>query len=165
MNIVLIGFMGSGKTTIGKVLANKKKLKFIDTDEAIEKQHNTSIKDIFANFGEAHFRQLEKQAIEQLKNSTNCVIAVGGGAVMYHDNLNILKSIGITVFLDRPMQKILSNLKGKFRPLVGNTIDENKLCELLEHRYSTYKKADIIINTGNLNIEQTVDEIIQRLDL
>lgn len=163
MNIVLIGFMGSGKTTIGKALAKRNGLKFIDTDKVIENQHNISIKDIFSNFGEDHFRQLEKQSIDQLKNINDCVIAVGGGAVMYHNNFDTLKGIGMTVLLDAPMKKIITNLKGDFRPLVGNTIDENKLCELLETRYSTYKKADVIINTESLNIEQTVDEIIKRL--
>lgn len=165
MNIVLIGFMGSGKTTIGKALAKKKGLAFIDTDTVIENQHNISINDIFSNFGEAHFRELEKQLIGQLINIKDCVIAVGGGAVMFHDNLDTLKDVGITVFLDAPVQKIFDNLKGKFRPLVGNTIDEKKLFELLETRYSTYKKAQVIINTEGLNIEQTVDEIIKRIGL
>ncbi|HUV85009.1 MAG TPA: shikimate kinase [Methanosarcinales archaeon] len=165
MNIVLIGFMGSGKTTIGKALARRKGLKFTDTDTVIEKQLNISIKDIFSCFGEAHFRRLEKQSIDQLMNIKDCVIAVGGGAVMFQNNLDTLKGIGITVFLDAPIQKIFDNLKGKFRPLVGNTIDENKLCELLETRYSTYKKAQVIINTEGLSIEQTVDEIVKRLGL
>ena len=94
-------------------------------------------------------------------NVNDCVIAVGGGAVMYHNNLDTLKRIGITVLLDAPIQKILINLKGEFRPLVGNIIDEDKLSELLDYRYSTYKIADVIINTEGLNIEQTVDEIVK----
>ena len=163
MNLVLIGFMGSGKTTIGKALAKRKGLNFIDTDIVIENQNNSKIEDIFQNFGETYFRQLEKQAIDQLLSLDDCVIAVGGGAVMHHDNFDTLKRVGITIFLDAPFQKILINIKGKFRPLVGNTIDENKLCELLETRYSTYKKADIIINTEDLSILQTVDEIVTRL--
>jgi shikimate kinase len=165
MNVVLIGFMGSGKTTIGNALATRKGLKFIDTDRVIETQNNMSIKDIFDNFGETHFRQLEKQSIDQLMNINDCVISVGGGAVMYHNNLDTLKRIGTTVFLDAPMQKLLTNLKAEFRPLVGNTIEENKLSELLNSRYSTYEKADIIINTESLNIEQTIDEVVKRLDL
>ena len=165
MNIVLIGFMGSGKTTVGKVLAKRQGLKFIDTDKAIENQQNITIKELFSNFGETHFRQMEKQTIDQLSGIKDCVIAVGGGAVMYHNNLDTLKSIGTTVFLDAPMKQILSNLKGKFRPLVGTTIDEDKLSELLNYRYPTYKKADLILNTENLNIEQIVTEIINTLGL
>jgi shikimate kinase len=165
MNIILIGFMGSGKTTIGEALAKKLNFDFIDTDIFIETQHNISIKDIFSNFGEDYFRQLEKQAIDRLKNVSCSVIAVGGGAVMYHNNLDTLKSIGCTIFLNAPINKIIMNLKGKFRPLVGNTIEEDKLCELLNYRYSTYKKADVIIDTESLTIEQTVDEVIKRLDI
>jgi shikimate kinase len=165
MNIVLLGFMGSGKTTIGKAFAQRKNLKFIDTDDVIEKQNNMLIKDIFSSYGEAHFRLLEKQAIDQLVGLDNCVIAIGGGAVMYHDNLDTLKRVGTTVFLDAPLQKIIMNLKGKFRPLVGHTIDEDKMRELLEYRYPTYRKADLVIHTDNLDIQQIVDEITANLGL
>ena len=165
MNIVLLGFMGSGKTTIGKALARRKDLKFIDTDDVIEKQSNMSIKDIFSTYGEGHFRLLEKQAIDQLVDLDNCVVAIGGGAIMYHNNLQTLKRLGVTVLLDTPLQKIITNLKGKFRPLVGNTIEEDKMRELLEYRYPTYRKADVVIDTENLDIQQIVDEIIDKLGL
>ncbi|MDF2840414.1 MAG: Shikimate kinase [Clostridia bacterium] len=165
MNIVLIGFMGSGKTTIGKELALQKGFKLIDTDEMIEKEQNISIKEIFSSKGEAYFRELEKQAIQKLQALDNHIVSVGGGAVMYHNNLDVLKGIGITVFLDAPIEKILENLKGKFRPLVGDTIEEEKLKELLRSRYSTYKKADVTIHTANLSIQQTVNEIIKALSL
>lgn len=165
MNIILIGFMGSGKTTIGQALAEQKRLQLIDIDQRIEIEQKNSIKEIFSSYGEAHFRELEKQAIEQLQGIDGYVISVGGGAVMYYNNLEVLKNIGTTVFLDAPVQKILNNLKGKFRPLVGDTIDEQKIKELLEFRYATYKKADLTINTENLDIQQTVDAITTELDL
>lgn len=165
MNIILIGFMGSGKTTVGQALAKQLNFNFIDTDEFIESRKGTLIKDIFSQHGEAHFRQLEKQAIEQLNRVEDCVISVGGGAVMYHNNLDTLKRIGTTIFLDTPLQKILVNLKSKFRPLVGNNIDESKMKELLNYRYPTYKQADIIINTDTFSVAQTVNEICSRLDL
>jgi shikimate kinase len=165
MNIVLLGFMGSGKTTIGKALARRKDLKFIDTDDVIEKQSNMSIKDIFSTYGEGHFRLLEKQVIDQLVDLDDCVVAIGGGAIMYHNNLQTLKRLGVTVLLDTPLQQIITNLKGKFRPLVGNTIEEDKMKELLEYRYPTYRKADVVIDTENLDIQQIVDEIIVKLGL
>lgn len=164
MNIILIGYMGSGKTTIGQALAERLSLKFIDTDKVIEKQSNISIAKIFEIHGESYFRLLEKKAIEELKDKDGYVIAVGGGAVMFHDNFDTLKKIGVTVFLNAPLHKILNNLKGKFRPLVGNTIDENKVKELLEYRLPTYQNADIAINTDNLDIKQTIDEIVVKLD-
>ncbi|OGO78808.1 MAG: hypothetical protein A2Y23_12455, partial [Clostridiales bacterium GWB2_37_7] len=151
------------KTTIGKALAQQKNLKLIDCDEMIEKEQNITIKEIFSSYGEAAFRELEKQAIESMQGIDGYVISVGGGAVMHYNNLDTLKSIGVTVFLDAPLQKIIKNLAGKFRPLVGNAIDEVKMKELLESRYATYSKADIIIHTDNLDIQQTIDEIVKRL--
>jgi shikimate kinase len=165
MNIILIGFMGSGKTTVGKALAQQKNFKLIDTDEIIEKEQGISIEEIFSSYGENHFRELEKRTIEHIQGIDGHVISVGGGAVMHYNNLNTLKNIGVTVFLDAPLQNILKNLEGKFRPLVGYTIDEEKIKELLNYRYTTYKKADITINTENSNIQQTVDEIVLRLGL
>jgi len=165
MNIVLIGFMGSGKTTIGKALSSQKGFQLIDTDEMIEKEYSMTIKDIFSSYGEARFREMEKRAIEQLQGIDNHVISVGGGAVMFYDNLAALKKVGITVFLDAPLNKIILNLRGKFRPLVGNTIEEDKLQKLLESRYLTYKKADVVINTEALDIQQTVDAVIKQLGI
>lgn len=163
MNILLIGFMGSGKTTIGKALANKISMKFIDTDELIEKRQGMSIKNIFADFGEQRFRAIETEIIKSLALIDGHVISVGGGAVMKEDNFKALKNIGLTVFLDAPIDKIIMNLEGSFRPLVGNTIDKGKMTKLFNSRYPTYKKADIIINTDKLDVQQTVEAILKSL--
>lgn len=165
MNIILIGFMASGKTTIGKALSTQTGMKLLDTDAIVEEQQGMEIKDIFSLHGEAYFRLKEKEAILCLSKVENCIISVGGGAVMFHDNLQTLKKIGTTVFLDAPLSKILNNLKGKFRPLVGNTIEETKMKELLERRYPTYMKADIVINTEHLDVQQTVDAIVSSIGL
>lgn len=164
MNIILIGFMGSGKTTVGKAIANVKNMSFLDTDELIESRQAMTIKEIFENFGEPKFREIERDTISSLEDIDGHVISVGGGAVMREENFNALKRIGTTVFLDAPLQKIISNLKGKFRPLVGNTIDEDNLRKLLDSRYTTYKKADIIINTDKLDVEQTVEAILESIE-
>lgn len=164
MNIVLIGFMGSGKTTVGKALSRIKGMEFIDTDELIEVKQSMTINEIFERFGELRFREIEKETISSLEGIDGCVISVGGGAVMREENFTTLKHIGTTIFLDAPLYKIISNLKGKFRPLVGNTIDEDKLKKLLDSRYPTYKKADMIINTDKLSVEGTVEEILQNLE-
>ncbi|MGB7606086.1 MAG: shikimate kinase [Lutisporaceae bacterium] len=163
MNIVLIGFMGSGKTTIGKALASSLNMKFIDTDELIENQQGITIKDIFSNFGELRFRTIETESIKSLKLIEGHVISVGGGAVMKEDNFKTLKDIGLIVFLDAPIDKIIMNLEGGFRPLVGNTIDRDKMSELLKSRYSTYRKADIIINTDKLDVQETIEAILKSL--
>lgn len=163
MNIVLIGFMGSGKTTIGKALASILNMKFIDTDELIENQQGITIKDIFAEFGELRFRTIETEIIRSLELIDGHVISVGGGAVMKEENFKALKDIGLIIFLDAPIDKIIKNLEGSFRPLVGNTIDRDKMSELLKSRYSTYRKADIIINTDKLNIQETIEAILKSL--
>lgn len=162
MNIVLIGFMGSGKTTIGTKLAEQLGFDFVDTDELVEQQ-GMLISDIFRCYGETHFRQLEMSTIANLSAVNNCVISVGGGAVMYHNNFEVLKKIGTTVFLDAPLNEIFNRLRGKFRPLVGNTIDEKNLLALHSQRYPTYRQADLVIDTKGLSIQQTVEEIIKRL--
>lgn len=163
MNIVLIGFMGSGKTTIGKALASILNMKFIDTDELIENQQGITIKDIFADFGELRFRTIETEIIKSLELIDGHVISVGGGAVMKEENFKALKDIGLIIFLDAPIDKIIKNLVGSFRPLVGNTIDRDKMSELLKSRYSTYRKADIIVNTDKLNIQETIEAILKSL--
>lgn len=163
MNIVLIGFMGSGKTTIGKALASSLNMKFIDTDELIENQQGIAIKDIFADFGELRFRTIETESIKSLELIDGHVVSVGGGAVMKEENFKTLRDIGLIVFLDAPIDKIIMNLKGSFRPLVGNTINRDKMSELLESRYSTYRKADIIINTDKLDVQETIEAILKSL--
>ncbi|MDF2521197.1 MAG: Shikimate kinase [Clostridia bacterium] len=164
MNIILIGFMGSGKTTIGKELAKAKNMEFIDTDDLIESRQGISIKEIFAVHGEPRFREIEAEVLNSLAGIDGHVISVGGGAVMRTGNMSSLKRIGTVVFLDAPLKKIISNLKGNFRPLVGNTIDEDNLKRLLDTRYPTYSQADIIVHTDNLDIKQTVEAILHSLN-
>lgn len=163
MNLILIGFMASGKTTIGKALAQRLGLQYLDTDEMIEKQQGMEIKDIFSQYGEPYFRQLEKEAVASLPALEGYVIALGGGTVMHHNNLETAQKAGRTIFLNAPLPKILNNLKGKFRPLVGNTIEEEPLRELLEKRLPIYNMADITIDTGSLDVEQTLEEILKRI--
>ncbi len=163
MNIILIGFMGSGKTTVGKALASTINMKFIDTDELIESQQGIAIKDIFTDFGELRFRSIETEIIKSLAQIDGYVISVGGGAVMKEYNFKTLKAIGLIIFLDAPIDKIIKNLEGGFRPLVGNTIDRENMSKLLESRYQTYRKADIIINTDKLDVNETIQSILKSL--
>lgn len=165
MNIVLIGFMASGKTTVGTSLAKRMNMQLVDTDDMIEQNTKLEIKDIFNLYGEPYFRSLEHQAIKSLSETTNTVISVGGGCVMYYDNFDMLKQLGVTVFLNAPFQKLIKNLEGKFRPLVGNNINEANLYELWQKRLPTYSQADFVIDTAELDAEQTVEAIISLLQL
>lgn len=163
MNIVLIGFMGSGKSTAGKALAKEMAMDFVDTDEMIEKRCLLTIPDIFSQFGEAYFRQLEREIIKELDEVQNTVISVGGGAIMLDENYRVLKKIGKTIFLNPSLDKIIMNLNGKFRPLVGHTIQRDRLNMLLMKRMPIYLQADYELNTSELDVDETVKAIIELL--
>lgn len=160
MNIVLIGFMATGKTTVGRALSNINNMSFIDTDTLIEEKTTMSIKDIFQRYGELHFRKLENQVIKDLCNITNAVIATGGGAVLNTENFDNLRNVGKVVFLNTPLEQIFRNLESSFRPLIGNEIDKNKISYLYQSRIGIYMKADVIINVGEKNVDEIVNDLL-----
>lgn len=155
--IFLVGFMGAGKTTVGRALAEKLKYDFFDLDELIEAQGGKSVKSIFAELGEAEFRRLEGKAIRACRNRTRAVIALGGGAYISDENRRLLRTIGRTVWLDCPLDICLKRISGdKLRPLLGG---EDKMRELLEERRAAYAQADNVVETGDLSPEKLVIEI------
>ncbi len=160
MNIVLIGFMASGKTTVARKLSELMSYGFADTDSLIENEAGCTIKEIFQEQGEEVFRQLENKVIRSLIDRTYTVVSVGGGAVMFYDNLALLKAIGITVFLDTPLEQIYKNLEGSYRPLIGAAINKDEVEKLYMKRLSTYMQADLVIKTENKSIEDIAREIV-----
>lgn len=143
--IILVGFMGSGKTTFGKQLALKLNYKFIDTDKEIEDLVGMSVKDIFEKKGETYFRVLESQLIKQLKVK-NTVIATGGGMPCFYDNMDCLNKIGVTVYLRFTVEELFERLKQDkvSRPLLQKKSKEelfNYIENLLAQRESFYLKA------------------------
>lgn len=162
-NIILIGFMASGKSTLGKKLARKLNFDFVDTDDLIEKAEKMSINAIFEKKGEGYFRTLEKNVAKELPGN-NTVIAVGGGLPCHSSNMNDLKNIGVTIYLERPAKELynrLVNAKNK-RPLVKNLSEEELLSFIenkLDEREKYYKQSQIILGRE----EQTVDDIINLL--
>lgn len=159
-NIVLVGFMGTGKTTIAKALSEKLNLKYVSTDDIIKKKENTSIPDIFAKKGEKYFRKVEKDAVKEASSMQGVVIDAGGGVVIDPENVENLKKKGILICLWADPDIILERTKKyTHRPLLDVDDPITKINELLAFRKPFYERADCHINTSNMSAEEVVKEI------
>lgn len=164
MKIVLTGFMGTGKSAVGRRLAERLALPFLDLDEAIEAATGLTIAEIFAAEGEPAFRQKERDLIASLEHRTNCVMATGGGAVLDPDNLRRLRTGAVLVCLTAEPAIILQRLGGDAgRPLLQGTDRLARIRALLEQRAPAYAQADLTIDTSALNVEQIVERIMRYL--
>lgn len=161
-NIILIGMPGSGKSTIGKLLSEKKEYAFIDMDSCIEEKEGMNISDIFRLYGEAYFRKKETELLNFYKSVKECVISTGGGTPIYNDNLQCLYQMGTVIFLDLDISSIVQRVKNQDlqRPLLKDEV-EAKLKKLYENRIDIYRKADISINCNNLKCNEIVETIIK----
>lgn len=163
-NIVLIGFMGSGKTTVGKSLEEKTDMVFVDTDELIEAYEGCKISEIFADKGETYFRGLENETLKNLLTSTdNKVISTGGGIITNQANIPLLKQLGKVFYLRIKPETVVERLEGdKTRPLL---IGEDKLVkveQLMTDRKELYEMAaDTTIDADYLLVNEIVDIILE----
>lgn len=161
-NIILIGFMGSGKTTFGKWIARNKNMAFCDTDEYIVKREQTSINDIFAKKGEQYFRNLETEVIKELTGSlTNTVISVGGGLPLKEENRVLLRELGTVVYLRTSQEELVRRLEhDTTRPLLAGGNVKEKIAALMEARQEYYlSAADVIADTGGGDFEKMYQKI------
>lgn len=166
-NIVLIGFMGSGKTTLGRYIAQEKGMRFIDTDELIESKEGTSINQIFADKGEGYFRNLETDVIRELVSSeSNCVISVGGGLPVREINRELIRKLGICVYLRTDRDELVRRLKGdRNRPLLAGGELENKIDTLMAQRKSIYEEtAHITVDTDRLSKKAMTEKIVESME-
>ncbi len=160
-NIVLTGLMGSGKTTIGKLLAEKLNMNFIDTDELIIKKAKKPIKQIFAEDGEEFFRDMESEIIQEVSLQTNSVISTGGGAVLRDQNIENLKQNGILFHLYAPAEELFKRIKDDTeRPLIKTPNPAETLEKIQIAREYYYNKADYKIITSKKTPEEIIEEII-----
>lgn len=159
MNIILCGFMGSGKTVVGSELAKIMGRKFIDTDELIEQQQGVAIKAIFAVHGEDYFRELEHECCKQIAQMKNCVVSTGGGAMTFQRNVDALKNTGKIVFLDADFDVICDRIgNSSTRPLFQ---DREKAKALYDERKSKYLNAADIVVDGNMSARKTAMTIAE----
>ncbi len=165
LNIVLIGFMGTGKTTVGRAIAQKLNFKFVDVDDLIEKTTGMKIGEIFEKFGETRFRDLETEIVKILSKKEGLVISTGGGVVLREENLSNLKKNGILFCLSASVSTIFNRVKDcRNRPLLRVENVEQRIKELLNERIPLYKKADLLIDTEDLKIEEVADKIISEYE-
>lgn len=161
-NIVLVGFMGTGKTSVGKELAKRLKTKFIEIDEKIEKKEGKTIDEIFKEKGEQYFRQVEQKIAKEVADISFATISTGGGIVINEENIKNLKKNGIIVCLEAKPEVIFDRVKKEtHRPLLKVENPGQRIKELLEKRKLFYQKADFHIDTSNLSVSQVVNKIIE----
>jgi shikimate kinase len=159
-NIYLVGFMGTGKTHIGKELARKKKWNFLDLDDLIEFRERRRIRDIFAQDGEAYFRRLESRVLKDVIKEKQFVIACGGGIVLDIDNIKLMKATGVVVCLTATAAAILTRVSGSpDRPLLNVPDPKRQIELLLKLRSPYYARADLAIDTSRLSPAHVVAKI------
>ena len=161
-NILLIGMMGCGKTTLGRILAEKLSYDFIDMDDYIEEIANDSISNLF-KVSEENFRNWETEACRRVSKVNKSVISAGGGVIKKNINMKLFNDNSIIIFIDRPIENILEDIDVSKRPLLSK--GKEVLYKLKEERYDLYNKyCDYrVINDGT--IEETVNEIIDIINI
>lgn len=164
-NLVLIGFMGSGKSSVGMKLAERLNRRFVDMDREIEKICGMSVSDLFRRYGELRFRSEEKLMAQKLAGQSGLVIATGGGVVLGEGNLDALRENGVVITLAAAPENIYQrvNRKKGSRPLLKKNLTVEDIEEMLASRQALYQQAELIIDTSNKKINEVVDEIINYL--
>jgi shikimate kinase len=164
MNIILIGFMGAGKTTVGRKLANRLGYFPLDTDQEIEKQQGCTIEEIFRYAGEKTFRNLETKLLEKLQYTHNTVLSTGGGMFLRPENQNLLKIIGKIVYLQVDRETLKQRLQCDLhRPLLQQPHWQENVNQMLQQREPVYLKADLTINAQDGPPNVMVSRIIEAI--
>jgi shikimate kinase len=164
MNIYLVGFMGTGKSSAGKALAKRKKWQFVDLDELIELREGRAISAIFANKGEPYFRRLETRILKEVALQKKFIVSCGGGIVLNEDNIALMKKTGKVICLSATPQVILKRVSNTSkRPLLNVDNPLARIEHLLKLRAPYYVQADFQISTSRLSVDKVVAKVIQTL--
>jgi len=160
-NIVLIGFMGTGKTEVGRILSKKLGYSLVDSDSLIEKEQKMTIAEIFEHFGEPAFRDMECDSIKRIADKERLVLATGGGVPLREENMSHLRRKGVIVCLTASSETILQRtVTDNHRPLLQVKDPLKKINDLIETRKPYYERADVIINTEGKTPLEVAEEII-----
>jgi shikimate kinase len=163
VNLALIGFMGTGKTSVGRLVAEQLHFDYLDTDEIIQSRTGRTITDIFEKDGEPAFRKLEQQLVSELAARKRTVIATGGGLPTNPVNLASLKTHALIVCLWASPEKILERVRNQtHRPLLRNSNPGLKIRELLAVREPFYRQADVLINTDLRSVREAAQQVVHQ---
>ena len=164
-NVFLIGFMGAGKSTIASELQRKLEMNRVEMDQLIVEKQGMSISEIFDEYGETYFRNLESNCLIELQHERQCIVSCGGGAVMRDDNAEHMKANGRVVLLTADPATILERVKDSDeRPILNNNMNVEFISSLLEKRRERYRSvADVIVSTDGKSINAICDEVIAKL--
>src|SRR3990172_11672421 len=170
--IYLAGFMGSGKSTIGPILANTLGYDFLDIDGVIEGKTSKRIADIFTESGEQAFRVIERNTLKEVSILHRCVVSLGGGTIANDENFRLIRESGVIIYLQLSPEEILKRVHFKTdRPMLkdgqGGKLEKEEMREriqdLLQRREEFYRQADILVKTDQVKVGTTVDEIVHKL--
>lgn len=163
-NIILTGFMGVGKTSVGTQLAKDLGYAFVDTDTLIEADQNMTITAIFAKYGEPYFREVEARIVREVMERESQVVSTGGGAVIWDMNREAFKKAGLVVCLFARPEVIFDRIRQEtHRPLLQTPDPLAKIKEMLDSRARFYAQADITIDTSEKSVDQIISEIKERI--
>jgi shikimate kinase len=166
VNLALIGFMGAGKTSVGRLAAEQLRFDYLDTDEMIQSLTGRSITDIFKTDGEPAFRALERQIVGELAARSRTVISTGGGLPVNPDNLASLKTHALVVCLWASSEKIWERVKNQtHRPLLHASDPQKKIRDLLAAREPFYKQADVLVNTDIRAVREVAQQVVHQFRL
>jgi shikimate kinase len=165
-NLALIGFMGTGKSSVGRLVASHIHFQFLDTDEWIENHTGKSISDIFAQAGEAVFRQIEKQVVSEISHLNKHVFSTGGGLAANTENLESLKSHALVICLWASPEVIWERVRSQsHRPLLKDPDPQEKIRKLLAAREPFYRQADVLVNTEMRSVKEVAQHVLHQFQL
>ena len=160
--VYLVGFMAAGKTSVGRALARRLDWKFLDIDELIERQEHMTVAEIFARHGEPYFRAAERAVVADQVNARHVVVATGGGTFVDPQNRAVIRSDGVSVWLDAPLERVIARMPADGRrPLAGDRAD---LERLFEGRRLAYEQAHVRLDAGRAGVDALVEQLVDWLE-